>query len=83
MSLIDHGRNAVRAADAETARHTRLDVYSSWIADDVDGVIHNLKPPLGEQHPNARAVLAVARSRVARALEKIDAAYAAAVTPPK
>lgn len=59
---------------ASQDRATRLDIYSQWLADDVDGITFNLANPAG--HPVATTILADARERVALALTKLDRAIA-------
>jgi ElaB/YqjD/DUF883 family membrane-anchored ribosome-binding protein len=61
----------------ETARSTRLEVYASWLADDVDGLVHNLAPILGERSPDSTTVLAEARAKITTALAALDTAIAA------
>lgn len=61
---------------AAKARETRVDVYSQWIADDVDGITYAVNHhPAGQ--PIATAVLAEARERVALALSRLDRAIEA------
>lgn len=62
--------------DATTARSQRLDIYSQWLADDVDGITFNLaNNPAGQRF--STAVLADARERGALALSKIERAIEA------
>ncbi|VIO73851.1 hypothetical protein [Bradyrhizobium ivorense] len=56
-----------RAADA--ARTNRVEMYAAWLADDVDGLLHNVKPSA-----LSTAILAEARAAVALALNRIDIA---------
>jgi len=63
-----------RAAEAEAARNTRVEGYASWLADDVDGLIHNVVPRDGAPCQHSTAILAEARALVALALSKIDLA---------
>lgn len=58
---------------ATKARETRVDVYSQWIADDVDGLAYAVNHHPASQ-PIATAVLAEARERVALALSRLDRA---------
>lgn len=53
-------------------RARRIDGYSQWIVDDVDGLTTNLESP--EPLPDATTILAEARDRVALALARIDRA---------
>lgn len=63
-----------RCAVAAKARETRLDVYTKWLADDVDGITYALAHPVGQ--PIATAVLAEARATVALTLSRLDQAIA-------
>lgn len=56
------------------ARLRRVEGYSQWLVDDVDGLTSNLNHP--EPMPHATAVLAEAREKVALALARIDRAIA-------
>lgn len=62
--------------DKHTHRAERVEIYAGWLADDVDGLIHNIHPPFGESYPNASVLLAEARERVTLALSHIDSAIA-------
>jgi hypothetical protein len=64
------------AAEAEAARNTRVEGYASWLADDVDGLIHNVAPRDAAPCQHSTAILAEARAAVALALSKIDLAIA-------
>ena len=57
---------------SDVARNTRVQVYASWLADDVDGLIFNAAPS---------ATLADVRAKVALALSKIDLAIAKSKEP--
>jgi hypothetical protein len=70
-------RSEVAVSPKETARSTRLEVYASWLADDVDGLVHNLVPILGERSPDSTTVLAEARAKITTALAALDTAIAA------
>ncbi len=59
----------------EAARARRVDGYAQWIADDAQALVDNLASP--QPLPEATAILAIARERVATALSAIDAAIAA------
>lgn len=61
----------------ESYRAERVEIYAGWLADDVDGLIHNIRPPFGARYPQAAVLLAEARERVTTALSHIDAAIAA------
>jgi hypothetical protein len=77
MSLIDHGRSAACRPDthATAARHTRLEMYAQWLADDVDGIRSNLDRTAGL--PGTTALLAEIREQVALTLCRIDRAIQA------
>ncbi len=60
---------------SEAARARRVDGYAQWIADDAQALVDNLASP--QPLPEATAILAIARERVAMALNAIDAAIAA------
>jgi hypothetical protein len=57
------------------ARLRRVEGYSQWLADYVDGLTTNLNHP--EPLPSATSVLAEARERVALALSRLDRAIEA------
>lgn len=57
--------------EKQQAAETRVEVYSTWLADDVDGLIFNATPDV------STTILAEARERVAGALAQIDNAIAA------
>lgn len=57
------------------SRLRRVEGYSQWLADDVDGLTANLNHP--EPLPHATAVLAEAREKVALALSRLDRAIEA------
>lgn len=61
----------------EQSRETRVEIYAGWLADDVDGLIHNINPPFGDRAEIGTTVLAEARERVAGALANIELALAA------
>ena len=54
------------------SRLRRVEGYSQWLADDVDGLTYNLANPVGQSV--STAILAEARERVALALSRIDRA---------
>jgi hypothetical protein len=58
--------------DKETARATRLEMYADWLAHDADGIAFNLANP--EPFTGSTAILAEARALVALALSRIDIA---------
>lgn len=61
----------------EQAAETRVEMYADFIADDVDGLVHNVAPAFGPRFAIPRRVLTAARERVAAALVTLDTAIAA------
>lgn len=70
MNAIDP--QLARIAASEKARETRAEVYAQWIADDCDGLAAALTVP--SVFPHTTAQLAEARAHVALALSRIDRA---------
>jgi hypothetical protein len=58
----------------EAARLCRLDIYSAWLTDDIDGLTHNLVSAEGTPLRGGAIILAMAREAVARALSHLDMA---------
>ena len=60
----------------EAARLCRVDLYSAWLTDDVDGLTHNLVSADGTPLRGGAIILAMAREAVALALSHLDTAIA-------
>lgn len=70
MNAIDP--QLIRITASEKARETRAEVYAKWLADDCDGLAASLTVP--SVFPHSTAALAEARALVALALSRIDRA---------
>lgn len=57
------------------ARLRRVEGYSQWLSDDVEGLTYALAHP--EPLPGATAILAEARAQIALTLSRLDRAIAA------
>jgi hypothetical protein len=71
---MNHVDSQLREAARANARATRVAMYEDWLAHDADGLAFNLTHPIGEQLPDATAILAEAREKVTLALGRIDQA---------
>jgi hypothetical protein len=56
----------------EAARLCRIEIYSAWLTDDVDGLTHNLVSAEGTPLRGGAAILAMAREAVALALSHLE-----------
>jgi len=66
------------SADKHTHRAARVEMYADWLHHDADGLAFNLTMPAAmPPESGATAILATARTKLARALEHIDKAIAA------
>ncbi len=62
--------------DEVSPRLERIEIYSTWLRDDADGVVYNVRtlPRQPEFETRAEACLREARSRLKTALDQVDLA---------